>query len=238
MAAKDVIFGGDARARMVEGVNVLANAVKVTLGPKGRNVVISKSYGAPTVTHDGVTVAKGVELDDVDDETLGYKVGAELIKQAASKMNDVAGDGTTTSTVLARSMLNEATKYVAVGYAPIEIKRGMDKAGQKIIDHLRENAKPISSLEDIQHIATISANNDPEIGELIYHIAIWQHLALLSNAHFGLSGAFYGAITLLRLAAQIGMIYSLAHQVKRAKSAGNTQGKPWDFLFETASSYP
>src|SRR6187401_81600 len=142
--AKKVFYDDDARRRVLGGAEILYNAVRTTMGPKGRNVVISKSYGNPTVTHDGVTVAKAVELDDVDDETLGYKVGAELIKQAASKMNDVAGDGTTTVTVLTYHILAEANRLIAAGHNPMDLRRGVEDAGQKVIeaiDALREDIK-------------------------------------------------------------------------------------------------
>src|SRR6478736_9749847 len=134
--AKKVFYDEDARARVLKGAEILYNAVKTTMGPKGRNVVISKSYGNPTVTHDGVTVAKGVEIDDVDDETLGYKVGAELIKQAANKMNDVAGDGTTTVTVLTYNILNEANRLIAAGHNPMELRKGIEAAGAEVIAQL------------------------------------------------------------------------------------------------------
>lgn len=148
--------------KIVKGANLLADYVGTTLGPKGKNVILKTSGKNPIITKDGVTVAKFFELQDPFEN-----LGAEVIKQASSQTNIEAGDGTTTSTVLARSMLNEATKYVAVGYAPIEIKRGMDKAGEVIIDYLKDNAKEISSVEDIEHIATISANNDKVIGQLV-----------------------------------------------------------------------
>src|SRR5476649_1157729 len=134
--AKKVFYDDDARRRVLAGAEILYNAVKTTMGPKGRNVVIGKSYGNPTVTHDGVTVAKGVELEDVDDETLGYKVGAELIKQAASKMNDVAGDGTTTVTVLTYHILSEANKLIAAGQNPMLLRRGLEGASEAAIAKL------------------------------------------------------------------------------------------------------
>src|SRR3954465_13609405 len=134
--AKKVFYDDDARKRVLAGAEILYDAVKTTMGPKGRNVVISKSYGNPTVTHDGVTVAKGVEIDDVDDETLGYKVGAELIKQAASKMNDVAGDGTTTVTVLTYHILNEANKLSAAGHNPLQLRKGLEAAAHEAIGQL------------------------------------------------------------------------------------------------------
>src|SRR5579872_3121611 len=134
--AKKVFYDDDARRRVLAGAQILYEAVKTTMGPKGRNVVIGKGYGAPTVTHDGVTVAKGVDLADVDDETLGYKVGAELIKQAANKMNDVAGDGTTTVTVLTYHILSEANRLIAAGHDPIQLRRGLESAAHDALNKL------------------------------------------------------------------------------------------------------
>jgi chaperonin GroEL len=168
--AKKVFYDDDARKRVLAGAQILYDAVKTTMGPKGRNVVISKSYGAPTVTHDGVTVAKGVELGDVDDETLGYKVGAELIKQAASKMNDVAGDGTTTVTVLTYHILNEANKLIAAGHNPMLLRKGLESAAHDVIvklDGLREDIA--ANKKRIAEVATISAG-DAEIGNLIAEV--------------------------------------------------------------------
>lgn len=168
--AKKVFYDDDARKRVLAGAEILYNAVKTTMGPKGRNVVISKSYGAPTVTHDGVTVAKGVELGDEDDETLGYKVGAELIKQAASKMNDVAGDGTTTVTVLTYHILNEANKLIAAGHNPMLLRKGLEAAAHDVVaqlDGLREDIQGKKSR--IAEVATISAG-DKEIGDLIAEV--------------------------------------------------------------------
>ena len=165
--AKKVFYDDDARKRVLAGAEILYNAVKTTMGPKGRNVVISKSYGAPTVTHDGVTVAKGVELGDEDDETLGYKVGAELIKQAANKMNDVAGDGTTTVTVLTYHILNEANKLIAAGHNPMLLRKGLEAAAQDVLaklDGLREDIQ--GKKRRVAEVATISAG-DKEIGDLI-----------------------------------------------------------------------
>jgi chaperonin GroEL len=165
--AKKVFYDDDARKRVLGGAEVLYNAVKTTMGPKGRNVVISKTYGAPTVTHDGVTVAKGVEIADVDDETLGYKVGAELIKQAASKMNDVAGDGTTTVTVLTYHILNEANKLIAAGHNPMLLRKGLDAAAQDVITKLSGLSEDIQGKKNrVAEVATISAG-DAEIGQLI-----------------------------------------------------------------------
>lgn len=165
--AKKVFYDDDARRRVLGGAEILYNAVKTTMGPKGRNVVISKSYGAPTVTHDGVAVAKGVELADVDDETLGYKVGAELIKQAASKMNDIAGDGTTTVTVLTYHILNEANKLIAAGHNPMLLRKGLEAAAQDVIAKLSTLSEDIQGKKSrVAEVATISAG-DAEIGNLI-----------------------------------------------------------------------
>src|SRR5215213_8970376 len=131
--ANKVFYDEDARQRVLEGARILYEAVKTTMGPKGRNVIIDKSYGSPTVTHDGVTVAKAVEIEDKDDATLGYKVGAELIKQAANKMNDVAGDGTTTVTVLTYNILNEANRLIAAGHNPMELKKGLEAAAADVL---------------------------------------------------------------------------------------------------------
>ena len=165
--AKKVFYDDDARRRVLAGAEILYNAVKTTMGPKGRNVVISKSYGSPTVTHDGVTVAKGVELADVDDETLGQKVGAELIKQAASKMNDVAGDGTTTVTVLTYNLLSEANKLIAAGHNPMLLRKGLEAAAQGVLSELSGLAEDIQGKKSrVAEVATISAG-DAAIGELI-----------------------------------------------------------------------
>lgn len=165
--AKRVFYDDDARRRLLTGAQMLYDAVKVTLGPKGRNVVISKSYGNPTVTHDGVTVAKGVELPEEDDETLGYKVGAELIKEAASKMNDVAGDGTTTATILTYHILAEANRLIAAGHNPMELRKGVEQAGTEVVRKLSSISEDIGSKKDrVAEVATISAG-DNEIGSLI-----------------------------------------------------------------------
>ena len=165
--SKKVFYDGDARRRVLGGAEILYNAVKTTMGPKGRNVVISKSYGAPVVTHDGVTVAKGMELADIDDETLGYKVGAELIKQAASKMNDVAGDGTTTVTVLTYHILNEANKLIAAGHNPMQLRKGLEAASHDVIKKLSTLSEDIQGKKSrVAEIATISAG-DQGIGKLI-----------------------------------------------------------------------
>jgi chaperonin GroEL len=165
--AKKVFYDEEARRRLLGGAAVLYNAVKTTMGPKGRNVVISKSYGNPTVTHDGVTVAKGVELEDADDETLGYKVGAELIKQAASKMNDVAGDGTTTVTVLTYHILSEANKLIAAGHNPMLLRKGLEMAAQEVLTHLNSLSEDIAGKKSrVAEVATISAG-DSQIGDLI-----------------------------------------------------------------------
>jgi chaperonin GroEL len=168
--AKKVFYDDDARRRVLAGAQILYDAVKTTMGPKGRNVVISKSYGNPTVTHDGVTVAKGVEIADVDDETLGYKVGAELIKQAANKMNDVAGDGTTTVTVLTYHILNEANKLIAAGHNPMLLRKGLEAAAQDVIAQLEGLREDIQNKKSrVAEVATISAG-DAEIGNLIANV--------------------------------------------------------------------
>jgi chaperonin GroEL len=165
--AKKVFYDEDARRRVLEGARILYEAVKTTMGPKGRNVVISKSYGNPTVTHDGVTVAKGVDIADVDDETLGYKVGAELIKQAANKMNDVAGDGTTTVTVLTYHILHEANKLIAAGHNPMLLRKGLESAAKQVIDALEGVKEDIAGKKNrVAEVGTISAG-DPDIGTLI-----------------------------------------------------------------------
>jgi chaperonin GroEL len=165
--AKKVFYDDDARRRVLAGAEILYNAVKTTMGPKGRNVVISKSYGAPSVTHDGVTVAKGVDIADVDDETLGYKVGAELIKQAANKMNDVAGDGTTTVTVLTYHILHEANKLIAAGHNPMLLRKGLEAAAHEVIAKLERLSEDIQgNKKRVAEVATISAG-DKAIGDLI-----------------------------------------------------------------------
>lgn len=168
--AKKVFYDDDARRRVLGGASILYNAVKTTMGPKGRNVVIAKGYGGPTVTHDGVTVAKGVDIADVDDETLGYKVGAELIKQAANKMNDVAGDGTTTVTVLTYHILNEANKLIAAGHNPMLLRKGLEAAAKEVIAELEGLAEDIKGKKSrVAEVATISAG-DAEIGNLIAEV--------------------------------------------------------------------
>lgn len=165
--AKKVFYDDDARARVLGGAKALYDAVKVTYGPKGRNVVISKSYGGPTVTHDGVTVAESIDLVEKDDETLGYKVGAELIKQAASKLNKVAGDGTTTVTVLTYNILKEASRLIAAGHNPQELRRGIESAGDEVAAALNKLSESIEGKSDrVAEVATISAG-DETIGKLI-----------------------------------------------------------------------
>lgn len=165
--AKKVFYDDDARARVLGGAKALYDAVKVTYGPKGRNVVIGKGYGGPTVTHDGVTVADAVELPENDDETLGYKVGAELIKQAASKLNKVAGDGTTTVTVLTYSILKEASRLIAAGHNPMELRKGIEAAGAEVVKKLATLSESIEGKSDrVAEVATISAG-DETIGKLI-----------------------------------------------------------------------
>ena len=162
MAAKDVQFHDNARARIVHGVNVLADAVKVTLGPKGRNVVLERGYGAPLITKDGVSVAKEVELKDKLEN-----MGAQMVKQVASKTADVAGDGTTTATVLAQSIVREGMRYVAAGMNPMDLKRGIDKAVSTVVDELKKLSKPCATSKEIAQVATISANSDAAIGDII-----------------------------------------------------------------------
>jgi chaperonin GroEL len=162
MAAKDVKFSGDARDRMLRGVDILANAVKVTLGPKGRNVVIDKSFGAPRITKDGVTVAKEIELDDKFEN-----MGAQMVREVASKTNDTAGDGTTTATVLAQAIVREGAKSVAAGMNPMDLKRGIDIAVSAVVKDLEKRAKPVASSSEVAQVGTISANGDAAIGKMI-----------------------------------------------------------------------
>ncbi|HEY9012944.1 MAG TPA: chaperonin GroEL, partial [Devosia sp.] len=162
MAAKDVKFSTDARDKMVRGVNILANAVKVTLGPKGRNVVIDKSFGAPRITKDGVTVAKEVELEDKFEN-----MGAQMLRAVASKTNDIAGDGTTTATVLGQAIVNEGIKLVAAGMNPMDIKRGIDLAVAEVVENLGKAKKTISSNGEVAQVGTISANGEKSVGEMI-----------------------------------------------------------------------
>jgi chaperonin GroEL len=162
MAAKEVRFSGDARERMLRGVDILAHAVKVTLGPKGRNVVIDKSYGAPRITKDGVTVAKEIELADKFEN-----MGAQMVKEVASKTSDQAGDGTTTATVLAQAIVREGAKAVAAGMNPMDLKRGIDLAVEAVVEDLKKRSKKVSTNDEIAQVGTISANGDKEIGEMI-----------------------------------------------------------------------
>ncbi len=162
MSAKEVTFGDEARARMVAGVNILANAVKATLGPKGRNVVLDKSFGAPTVTKDGVSVAKEIELEDKLEN-----MGAQMVKEVASQTSDVAGDGTTTATVLAQSIVREGMKAVAAGMNPMDLKRGIDKAITLAVEELKSHSKPCSDNKSIAQVGSISANSDTSIGDII-----------------------------------------------------------------------
>ena len=162
MAAKDVKFGNDARVKMLKGVNILADAVKVTLGPKGRNVVLDKSFGAPTITKDGVSVAREIELEDKFEN-----MGAQMVKEVASKANDAAGDGTTTATVLAQAIVNEGLKAVAAGMNPMDLKRGIDKAVAAVVAELKSLSKPCETSKEIEQVGTISANSDSIVGQLI-----------------------------------------------------------------------
>src|SRR5258708_20901461 len=162
MAAKDVKFSGEARERMLRGVDILANAVKVTLGPKGRNVVIEKSFGAPRMTKDGVTVAKEIELDDKFEN-----MGAQMLREVASKTSDTAGDGTTTATVLAQAIIREGGKSVAAGMNPMDLRRGIEIAVHAVVKDLEKRAKPVASSSEIAQVGTISSNGHTAIGQLI-----------------------------------------------------------------------
>ena len=162
MAAKEIKFNGDARDRMLRGIDVLANAVKVTLGPKGRNVLLDKSYGAPRITKDGVTVAKEIELSDRFEN-----MGAQMVKEVATRTSDQAGDGTTTATVLAQAIVREGSKAVAAGMNPMDLKRGIDMAVAAVVGDLKKGSKKVSTNAEIAQIGTISANDDREIGEMI-----------------------------------------------------------------------
>ena len=162
MAAKDVKFSRDARERILKGVDILADAVKVTLGPKGRNVVLDKSYGAPRITKDGVTVAKEIELKDKFEN-----MGAQMLREVASKTNDIAGDGTTTATVLAQAIVREGMKSVAAGMNPMDLKRGIDIAVAKVVEDLKKRSKPVSGSNEISQVGVISANGDTVVGEKI-----------------------------------------------------------------------
>ena len=162
MSAKSIRFGEDSRVKLVNGVNILADAVKTTLGPKGRNVVIQKSYGAPHVTKDGVTVAKEVELKDPLEN-----MGAQMVKEVASKTADKAGDGTTTATVLAQAIVREGVKYVAAGMNPMDLKRGIEQATTAIVKELESFSKPCTTSKEIAQVAALSANSDTSIGDII-----------------------------------------------------------------------
>src|SRR6188472_3339411 len=162
MAAKEVKFSADAREKMLRGVDILANAVKVTLGPKGRNVVLDKSFGAPRITKDGVTVAKEIELEDKFEN-----MGAQMVREVASKTSDIAGDGTTTATVLAHAIVREGGKAVAAGMNPMDLKRGIDLAIEAVVLDLQKNSKKVTSNEEIAQVGTISANGDADIGRFL-----------------------------------------------------------------------
>ncbi|MBV9971073.1 MAG: chaperonin GroEL, partial [Xanthobacteraceae bacterium] len=162
MAAKDVKFSVDARDKMLRGVDILANAVRVTLGPKGRNVVLDKSFGAPRITKDGVTVAKEIELEDKFEN-----MGAQMVREVASKTSDLAGDGTTTATVLAQAIVREGAKSVAAGANPMDLKRGIDRAVAAVVEELKAKSKKVTSNDEIAQVGTISANGDTEIGRFL-----------------------------------------------------------------------
>ncbi|MDO8494204.1 MAG: chaperonin GroEL, partial [Deltaproteobacteria bacterium] len=160
--AKEILFEQDARDRILKGVKILAAAVKVTLGPKGRNVVLDKSFGSPTITKDGVTVAKEIELENKFEN-----MGAQMVKEVASKTSDVAGDGTTTATILAEKIFSEGAKLVAAGHNPMSLKRGIDKAVAKVVEELKKLSKPTKDQREIAQVGTISANSDTTIGTII-----------------------------------------------------------------------
>jgi len=162
MSAKIILFDEPARQKLLRGVNVLADAVKATLGPKGRNVVLEKSFGSPNVTKDGVTVAKEIELEDKFEN-----MGAQMVREVASKTSDVAGDGTTTATVLAQAIFTEGVKMVSAGHDPMGIKRGIEKAVENVIGSLKDLSKDTKDYREIEQVGTISANNDPSIGKII-----------------------------------------------------------------------
>src|SRR5438045_7461792 len=162
MAAKEVRFSVDARDKMLRGVDILTHAVRVTLGPKGRNVIIDKSYGAPRITKDGVTVAKEIELDDKFEN-----MGAQMVREVASKTNDIAGDGTTTATILAQAIVREGGKAVAAGMNPMDLKRGIDIAVSAVIKDIEKRAKPVAASAEVAQVGTISANGDAAIGRMI-----------------------------------------------------------------------
>src|SRR5215472_16337537 len=162
MAAKEVKFHGDARERLLRGVDMLANAVKVTLGPKGRNVVLDKSFGAPRITKDGVTVAKEIELGDKFEN-----MGAQMLREVAQKTNDTAGDGTTTATVLAQAIVREGVKAVAAGLNPMDLKRGIDKAVEAVVEDVKKRSKKVSTNDEIAQVGTIAANGESDIGQKI-----------------------------------------------------------------------
>src|SRR6202522_385174 len=162
MPAKDVRFGGDARQRMLRGVDMLAETVRITLGPKGRNVILDKSYGAPRITKDGVTVAKEIELSDKFEN-----MGAQMLREVASKTNDIAGDGTTTAIVLAQAIVREGAKAVAAGMNPMDLKRGIDKAVTALVDELKKRSKKITTPAETAQVGMIAANGEAEIGKMI-----------------------------------------------------------------------
>ena len=177
MAAKDVRFGENVRNKMVNGVNILSNAVKITLGPKGRNVVLERSFGAPTITKDGVSVAKEIELKDRFEN-----MGAQMVKEVASKTSDVAGDGTTTATVLAQSIIAEGMKYVAAGMNPMDLKRGIDKAVLAVVEELKKISKPCSTSKEIAQVGAISANADEAMREVWLDIDEGADLVMVKPA--------------------------------------------------------
>ncbi|MFI5317299.1 MAG: TCP-1/cpn60 chaperonin family protein, partial [Myxococcota bacterium] len=181
MSAKMICFDEEARARLLDGVSTMAQAVAVTLGPKGRNVIIEKSYGSPTVTKDGVTVAKAIELEGKYEN-----MGAQMVKEVASKTSDVAGDGTTTATVLAHAIFREGTKLVAAGCSPMDLKRGIDRAVAAIVEELAKISKPTRNSDEIAQVGTISANSDESIGKILAEAMERVLAARLLLLHLGL----------------------------------------------------
>jgi chaperonin GroEL len=175
--AKDILYDQKAREALLKGVNALADVVKVTLGPKGRNVILEKSFGSPTITKDGVTVAKEIDLEDRFEN-----MGAQMVREVASKTSDVAGDGTTTATVLAQAIFREGTKLVAAGHNPMELKRGIEKAVEVIVEELKKMSKPTKDQKEIAQVGTISANNDETIGNIIAEARAWRPPLISSRA--------------------------------------------------------
>ena len=236
MAAKDVKFSGDARDRMLRGVDILANAVKVTLGPKGRNVVIEKSFGAPRITKDGVTVAKEIELDDKFEN-----MGAQMLREVASKTNDTAGDGTTTATVLAQAIVREGAKSVAAGMNPMDLKRGINIAVTAVVKDIEKRAKPVAASSEVAQIGTISANGDAAIGKMIAQamqkvgnegvITVEENKSLETEVDIVEGMKFdrgylspYFVTNAEKMTAELEDVYVLLHEKKLSRPAGDAAG--------------